>query len=76
MQVVGNMIYALIGYAVLCAIALSGWTLAELELRDEMRAREQAEFERDVALGWVETQIVTDAVVQPTLHVVDGGEAS
>lgn len=59
----------------LAALALSGWTLCELDLRDTLRALEDAEHDRDVAIGWAETQLVHDVVVHPTLHVVDGGEA-
>lgn len=67
--------YAQILLAILAAVALAGWVLAELDLRDESRLRAEAEWDRDMALGWAETQVVTDAVVHPPLRVVDGGEA-
>lgn len=69
------MTFALIGLALLAAFALAGWTIAELDLRDAERELEEAKWDRDVALGWAETQIVDNAVVHPTLHLVDGGEA-
>lgn len=67
--------YAQIILAILAAVALTGWVMAELDLRDEERLRIEAEWDRDMALGWAETQVVTDAVVHPPLRVVDGGEA-
>lgn len=69
------MTWALLGLAALAAIALSGWVMAELDLRHEEQLRREAEWDRDMALGWAETQVVTDAVVHPPLRVVDGGEA-
>lgn len=59
--------------AVLAALALAGWTLAELDLRDAERELLDAEHERDVTLAWAATQLVEDAVVHPTLHAIEGG---
>lgn len=60
-------------FGCLAAIALTGWLMSEFDLRDTTRLLDEAEHDRDLAIGWAETQLVEDAVVHPTLHAIKGG---
>lgn len=59
--------------AALAAIALTGWVMAELDVRATQKRCDLAEWDLEMALGWAETQVSENAVVYPTLHSIDGG---
>lgn len=66
------MTFALIGLALVAAIALSGWLIAELELRETALALDAVEEDLCVALGFDELGARREAVV---LHAIDGGRS-
>lgn len=58
----------------LAAAALSGWVMAELDLRAAERELDALQADLDIALGWQERQLQDNAVVHTTLHLIEGGE--
>lgn len=75
------MTFALIGLVLVAALALSGWVMAELELRDahaELDDLDQALAEtrrdRDIAEAYAERDLVTAVDPHPVLHLIEGGD--
>lgn len=68
------MITTLVLLARLAAIALTGWTFAELDLRKSDRELAETQDDLAVALGWHEKRTHDNAVVHTTLHVIEGGD--
>jgi hypothetical protein len=63
-----RMTFTLVGLALVAALALSGWIMAELELRDAHHELDEMQRDLDIALALLRA-------IHPTLSLVDGGEA-